>query len=180
MNVIFTDVDGVLNYKNFDEEYFCEFLENQSNSRINVDPYKVSILARICRETDSKLVLSSSWKLLNDAQGKHKEKLEELLNLFNRFGIEFYGYTPNIPNLNARKGEKMWKEYDIQAYLKQHPEVTSFCIFDDELYDLTSMKDYLIQTYWDVDGMGDGGILDSHIEDASRILKQTQNKNYSF
>jgi len=78
MNVIFTDVDGVLN----------------SNLPFKTDwnPTAIDIYNRLCREFDLKPVISSTWRT--------NHTIKELQRIFDYWGIEtpIYDYTPILYN----------------------------------------------------------------------------------
>lgn len=165
MNVLFLDVDGVLN---------CKKTFNTS-SNTNIDEEKVKILSDICIENDLKVVISSSWKLSieYDYIGN---SLYNLLEILEDNSIEVVGFTPNIPNPYRCYGQEMWKDYDIECYLYEHPEVLTFCIIDDDMEgDLENMKDYLVKTYYSIDDSGNGGILKSHDNDIKKALSLSKN-----
>ena len=165
MRVIFLDVDGVLNHKCFDDEYMSNYNYNNKNEIVGVDPEKVKILAKICEETYSKVVLSSSWKLGLE-HGYVSKSLYRLVEMLYDNGIDLIDVTSCIPNPSKGGGQEMWKEWDIECYLHEHPEVTKYCIFDDETYDLLTKKDHLIQTDWKK------GILPEHVNEVRRIYRK--------
>lgn len=113
MNVIFTDVDGVLNNH--------KTTEHISGYR-GIELKKVKILKELCDKTDSKLVLSSSWRAhvrLKDTFGKY------LLRKFKAVGLEIYDRTPEI----------QWdrRECEISEWLRGK-KVEHIIILDDEDY----------------------------------------------
>jgi hypothetical protein len=74
MNVIFTDIDGVLNL-------------NLSHTT-NWNPTSIEIYNRICKEFDLKPVISSTWRV--------KNSIKDLQRIFDYWGIEaeIYDVTP--------------------------------------------------------------------------------------
>jgi len=75
MNVIFTDIDGVLNYS-----YKNQWIDES-----------IDIYNRLCEEFDLKPVISSTWRT------NHSKK--DLQHIFNYYGITtpIYDYTPILP-----------------------------------------------------------------------------------
>lgn len=75
MNVIFTDIDGVLNYS-----YKNQWIDKS-----------IDIYNRLCEEFDLKPVISSTWRT------NHSKK--DLQHVFNYYGITtpIYDYTPILP-----------------------------------------------------------------------------------
>lgn len=49
--IIFLDVDGVLNYR--------DYINDATN---DIDPSKVQMIADLCDKTNAKVVITSSWR----------------------------------------------------------------------------------------------------------------------
>ena len=49
--IIFLDVDGVLNYR--------DYINDATN---DIDPSKVQMIADLCNKTNAKVVITSSWR----------------------------------------------------------------------------------------------------------------------
>jgi len=78
-NIIFLDVDGVLNSHLYIENYKGsreEWIKLSERER-NLDPKAVKMLDQLCKDTNSKIVLSSTWRL-GDEGKLLKEFLSEL------------------------------------------------------------------------------------------------------
>ena len=173
MNVIFSDIDGTLNccetrYSNIEYEK-----NNPGSYVVDIDEDKVRILADICKETDSKLVISSAWrKGWLDESGPTKQAIEAEKK-FNKYGLKIYGFTPCISKKTGEITEvSEWREYDINAYLISHPEIDSFCIIDDEKYDLSSFENHLVLTSDYINDKGEYGLLERHKEEVKEKLKE--------
>lgn len=162
MNIIFTDIDSVLNTLKT-----CR--ETLGTDELNIDADKVRLLSEIAKLTNSKIVITSSWKL----NWTHKDCIR-LRKLFLSYGI-ILDKTPNIPNKSNGKGQDMWKEYDIKEYLRRHKEIRNFCIIDDETYDLESLRDYLILVKDNIDEYGNGGLMECHKDEIIKKLTRNQN-----
>ena len=69
-NIIFLDVDGVLNSHLYVEQYKDKRGEwlNLSQREQNLDPKAVKMLDQLCKDTNSKIVLSSTWRLGDDGK----------------------------------------------------------------------------------------------------------------
>lgn len=104
MKVIFLDFDGVL---------------VTAHDRFTAgSPFCVSLLNHITYETGAKLVVSSMWRI-----GRDTEELQTLLKEWEVEG-ECIGKTPVMHD--KERGD------EIQAWLDEHSEVTSFVILDDD------------------------------------------------
>ena len=120
MKVLFLDIDGVMKDDNtwrYETEHFDEYLKKNF-----LLEDKFIILAEICKKYDLKVVVSSAWKcnvnygnnpnFIEDIEENYAG-LRELRELLDKYGIEFYGYTPDVPNPGEQWCQHMWKEYDI-------------------------------------------------------------------
>lgn len=163
MNVIFLDIDGVIR---------C------SHNKLELDEKKFEVLGKICSKYNCNVVLSSSWILTDVEFDETTEEFYpnnnflELLELFKKYNINFIGMTPAIPNFSRPHGQEMWKEYDIQQYLNEHPNVEHICIIDDEEYDLESLKDYLVLTKYYCENPSCEGLTNDYIEKIGEVLKK--------
>ena len=139
INVIFLDIDGVLNGYNFWNLLEWNIISKFNSDRLKgwyrdiTEPFgvherKVKRLAKIVHNTmNTKVVISSCWRFglqsnnLSYAQRK-------LLDLFDKYDIKIYGYTP--------RSESGKRDEEIKAWLSKHKEVNKFIILDDENFDL--------------------------------------------
>lgn len=90
---IFLDIDGVLNSRDW-------FLSRYGKSGIgNIDPEAVSVLRKIIRRTDAKIILSSTWRDEYDIAEK-----------FNKFthGLELSGIL--CPFVDKAEALDKWME----------------------------------------------------------------------
>ena len=176
MKVLFLDIDGVLkddNYMRYESAHIEGWMKN---GFLLEDKFK--ILAEICKKYDLKVVVSSAWKcewgpvkLIEDIE-KNNRGLQQLHALLNKYGIELYGYTPDVPNPGANWCQSMCKEYDIEAFLIEHPEVTDYVIVDDVIEnDIYTLQDHLLKTEFNEDGLGNGGLLPHHVEDIKKFIQ---------
>lgn len=119
IKVLFCDIDGVLNSRDF----FFRMRNIILSANEKIDPLAVARLNKITNATGAKIVISSSWRIgfLSNMDG-----LVQFLKLHNIAG-EIIDMTPLPNDLNFSKPR--WKE--IRAWLHEHPEVTSFVILDD-------------------------------------------------
>ena len=116
-NVVFLDYDDVVNramWKNVNGHWRCFYNFPEDNS-VN-DEQAVQWVSEFCQKFNYSIVVSSSWR----TDGNYKECL---LNAGLREGIEIEGCTPVL--FDGDRGD------EIMLYLKEHPDVTGFLIFDD-------------------------------------------------
>jgi hypothetical protein len=111
MKVLFLDVDGVLNSAQWfeaDRRRDGDYL-----GLVSVDPVAVAMILGVVHATGAKIVLSSTWRLVDH----YVQALKDA-------GLSFYSMTPVLRTSN--RGE------EIKAWLKEHPEVDCFAIVDDD------------------------------------------------
>jgi len=144
MNIIFLDFNGVLDtYENIDE--------------INID--NLDRLKYIVDTTNSKIVISSSLKNSYYYTGHYSKNLQNIINELESIGIEVIGITPKA---NIR-------EEEIKLYLQSHPEVSNYCILDDD-YEMDSLKDNLVKLTPQIEK--GQGLDDISMNKAIKILKR--------
>ena len=142
MKVIFLDFNGVLDtYENMD----------------TIDEINLHILINAIKKTEAKVVITSSNKNVFYRVGKHNKIIINLLNTLKQNNIEILGITKY---LNTR-------EEEILDYLKTHPQITHYCILDDD-YIFESMKEHQIKLTNQNDG--GNGLQETSIEDIVRKL----------
>jgi len=119
MNVVFLDYDGVVNIltweKTRDGRYVCNF-NFPSDDCVN-DKQAVQWVSEFCEEYGYKIVVSSTWRM--------SENYEACLrNSGLRDSVEVLGATPILHSTRAE---------EISQYLRDHPEITGYLVFDDEV-----------------------------------------------
>ena len=150
INVIFLDIDGVLNGYNFWNLLGWDIISKFNSNKLKgwyrniTEPFgvherKVKRLAKIVHNTmNTKVVISSCWRfgLQSDNLSYAQRKL---LDLFDKYDIKIYGYTP--------RSESGKRDEEIKAWLSKHKEVNKFIILDDENFDLQCfIGNKLVQT----------------------------------
>jgi len=110
MKIIFLDIDGVLNTPKLLKKFGFDF----------IDDILVALVARIVRETEAKIVLSSTWRI----EEKNRQLVQEALAAHD---LEIFDSTPIL-----KPETKMWVERreEIQVWLNNNP-VSKFAIIDD-------------------------------------------------
>lgn len=135
MKVIFLDFDGVI---------------TTSKSRYNLDISKVRLLGEIIEATDSKIVISSSWR-----HNTLEDTIDYLSKISNRVPFIFpyldkvigitsrmYSFKLHQPSTHFR----IPRGLEIDQYLEEHPEIKRYIILDDDSDMLLSQKDFFVKT----------------------------------
>jgi len=135
MNIIFLDVDGVLNSMNYLQKLYEEKNECYFGFGIPFDPNCLKNLKELVTQTNSKIVVSSTWR-------KSEKGIAILLENLKKYELDksVIGYTP-IFNTNVTRGT------EIKAYLsnlKENASKLNFIILDDES-DMDKLLPYLIK-----------------------------------
>ena len=151
MNIIFLDVDGVLNSINKLIEVYNKTNKPHSGYSYPFDEACLRNLQLLVRETNSKLVVTSTWR--RDEQGR-----KTLLNALKDYELEkeVIGYTPIV------LGEKRCME--IKKYLYSLKERPNFIILDDDK-DMEELLPFLIKTN------AQTGLTYENVQDAVKRLK---------
>lgn len=140
MKVLFLDVDGVLN-------------SNKSTSFLALSKPSLRRLERIVKETDCKIVLSSTWR-------KDERAFRRLSRVLSYRGLSILDRTP-VMWRDDQTGDRYFRGHEIQSWLDNHPEVTEYCIVDDDADMLDSQLRNFVQTTME------HGLTDTH---AYRII----------
>ena len=147
--IIFLDIDGVLNSRVYDRE--------RTLNDGNIDPTRLPLLREIVERTEAKIVLSSSWRKHWDKAREARDAIgEELNETFSAAGLEIYDKTPVIGD----------RAKEISAWLKCHPEVYEYVIFDDIFGGWGEHEGHLVKT----SPLIGRGLTEKHVSDAIRIL----------
>lgn len=125
MNVIFLDVDGVLNDQDF-------IFDMHKRKEIEISRDKLLLLKDIIIATGGRIVLSSSWRIgLVKKDGKVIGECsfnKEFLELLKEYGIEIYDITPSFGN----------RSLEIKHYLENNKDIDNYVVLDDEDLDFVN------------------------------------------
>ena len=116
-NIIFLDVDGVLN--NF----------HSLADGIFIIPEKCKMIERLCKEHNAKIVISSTWR--------YGETLKSLQKFFGRVGINEEYIIGLTPEYGTTRGD------EIYPWLIDNPDKwTKYIIIDDDddFYDIQKTR----------------------------------------
>lgn len=156
MKIIFLDIDGVLNNE--------KHLELVANYR-TFDPYSVHALNRALKETGAYIVVSSTWRYMND--------VDDFNERFKNAGIipdRVIGLTPTTTldeKLASLAGERT-RGREISLWLQDHPEITEWIAIDDDT-DMDPLPiSRVIPTSWSV------GMNETHADAIISILGSAQ------
>lgn len=152
MKLIFLDIDGVLNYSGAKETY---------KGAIGILDEKLALLKHIIEKTGAKVVLTSTWK----TDWEDTPYIEDL-NPYGRYLVKkFKSY--HIPIIGKTYDDWVHRGAGIIEFMKNTPQVDSFCILDDEMFDYVELglHNYLVKTSFYANGL-----LPEHTDLAINIL----------
>lgn len=155
MKIIFLDMDGVLNTSSTKAGMFDCY-----------EPYLVDKLNYLTDQTDSVIVLTSTWRLAPD-------KIWLFDHLKNTVGIKgtIIGYTPKL--IGPHMSSYVPRGDEIAAWLKLYMysgPIDGFVIIDDEVIGaFEGFEDYFVNTEMAI------GLTDKNVEKAIEILNKQVN-----
>lgn len=165
LNIIFLDVDGVLNSMG----YFNSRDEKDRNN--DVSEYHVILLSTIYKLTNARIILSSTWRELDDpaSEGCYSQYkiLEQALA---KYGMKIHGKTKYIEN-NRPLEIKTWLKENIRDMTK-----VNFISLDDDFsydqYTKHGIEFCLIKTDFYSNDMFKGGLQPAHVQMALSKLRR--------
>jgi histidinol phosphatase-like enzyme len=125
MNIIFLDIDGVLNTERYIVYQVKNKIADGYEAQFNFDPRAMSNLREIINKTSAKIVISSTWRIFKD--DKTDEFWNAILDNFAKYYIpaEIIGVTPV---LHTERGNEIRKWLEDN----QNLNIENFVIIDDD------------------------------------------------
>lgn len=157
MNIIFLDVDGVINSSNNLIKVYNETHKSHSGYLYPFDPTCLENLKELVVETKSSLVISSTWR--------HSQKgMEKLLDALNEHGLgeSVIGCTPILG---------LSRVAEIKKYLSdvKSTDTINFVILDDDS-DMDDLLPHLVHTNRQL------GLTKENVQQAIKKLTKTHIK----
>ena len=154
MNIIFLDIDGVLN----SYAYYKE-----TGNDLNLK--SVDILSQIYHKFNCKIVLSSTWRELKDISEKSAQKMwKHLVDTLSKYNMEIYDITPIIKNN---------RPLEIATWL-QNNSCSNFLILYDDFplleYKKYGLEKHVVKTIYFTYKIENGGLQEKHKDKAFKIL----------
>ena len=143
MNVVFLDINGVLD----------------TNENMDVIDYgNLHRLKQLVDMFNAKVVISSSLKNSFYLTGHYSKLLQGIVDVLLETGIDIVGITPQGSS----------REEEIKMYIDNHPEISNYCILDDD-YDMESLKEHLVKLPTQMND-GQKGFTQEYLDKAISIL----------
>ena len=118
MKILFLDIDGVLNSREYDRH-------RNWNEQTDIDETRLPLVKEIIDKTGAKIVLISTWRNHWDRNQNLCDEDGMYINrLFSKYGLAIYDKTPDLGLLSKRKEE-------VKAWLAERKsDIESFAILD--------------------------------------------------
>lgn len=157
MNIIFLDIDGVLNSYAYHKE---------TGNDLNLK--SVDILSQIYHKFNCKIVLSSTWRELKDISEESAQKMwKHLVDTLSKYNMEIYDITPTIKNN---------RPLEIATWL-QNNSCSNYVILDDDFplleYKKYGLEKHVVKTIYFTYKVENGGLQEKHKDKAFKILSST-------
>jgi hypothetical protein len=147
-NLIFLDIDGVLN------------TESSLVKGIHICPDKVVLLYEVVKETDCKVVISSSWRLLYTLT-----EIKEILYLSGfRDRYVIIDHTPFIHEFGKKFDRKFSRGFEIARWIGSRHEVYNYVILDD----IDEFLPYQKSRFVHIDS--ELGLTENNLENIKKVL----------
>ena len=179
MNIIFLDIDGVLNCETGYKTGQCKYGDGHGCSFY---PPSKDLLNKLIDETDSKIVISSTWRMSGiDAMvnmWKARNMSGEIIGITPVFrhieipdytiprGCEIDFYLENILNF----GECFWSE-EKQLEIMNNPGVSNYIIIDDDSDMLYNQRKHFVHVL--PSPRNKEGFNEKHYKKAKQILSKS-------
>lgn len=128
-NIIFLDIDGVLN-----SNFYSDGLQKEISNGTSLDEDKIKLLAHLVKKTDAKIILHSGWRLwFASALIPLRPEAKNLVNLLKKERLHLDGLTPDLTTEKIRKTKKfsLVKAEEILLWLSLHNDVKEWVVLDD-------------------------------------------------
>lgn len=166
MNIVFLDIDGVLNSM----PYFESIKDTRDRTHNEIDESKLPLLKRIVEENNAHIVLSSTWRDL-----EHEEETncyvmwQYLVNSLAKYDMKIMSKTPLI----AQK-----RPLEIKAWLDNRvdKEDIKWISLDDDCneedYEECGIGGHLVHTKFFTYDINDGGLQEKHVALARQLFQE--------
>lgn len=165
MNVIFLDIDGVLNSPNYTKKY-KEMKTRKGRTYKNIDDNALNYLKELQNRYDAKIVLTSTWrkwrnlisidkfkKSIKEDPITEDERTEDYANLRTLYEKLRLEYDLDLDDMTDDLQNRM---LEIQLYLLLHKEIEKFVILDDDNENFTEMfEEQFVQCCTEGDSFGE-------------------------
>lgn len=156
MNILFLDVDGVLN----SHDYLCNKFEQKGKKSLTrrefIDPECMRILKLIVDSFKFHIVIISAWKIID-------EEYKLLIDIFSDYDMHIFDRTNNYGSSRGREIHEWICNNNVEKYV----------VLDDDIfkdYEKYNILPHLVQTSFS----DEHALSIKHFEEVSMLMKETK------
>lgn len=171
MNIIFLDVDGVLNSLAYFEQVVDKLDNYKKSAFAEISEHHLEMLSQLYNKVDAKIVLSTSWRSLDDKSEPDAYKMYEyLIQSLAKFNMEVIDKTPYV---------HMKRPLEILTWLKntEYNDIKFVSLDDDftvEDYNKYGLGYYLVKTEFFCYTPDLGGLQQRHVDEAIKKFEEQE------
>lgn len=171
MNIIFLDIDGVLNSMAYFESLRKSNDTSYKNQRYSeISDFHLQMLAKIYHSCNAHIVLSSSWRELDDESNMSCYPMYQYLeNELARYDMKIMSKTP-VVDMNRPLEIKTWLDNRVDKDNIKWASLDDD--FSKEKYDVYGIGEHLVKTEFFVKNLSEGGLQQEHVDKAIEILSR--------
>ena len=164
MNIVFLDIDGVLNSM----PYFESIKGKRDKIYNEIDESKLPLLKRIVEENNAHIVLSSTWRNLDHEEESHCYAMwQYLVNSLAKYDMKIISKTPLIAQKRPLE-IKTWLDNRVDK--KDIKWISLDDDYSEEDYKEFGIGGHLVHTKFFTYNINDGGLQEKHVELAKQLF----------
>lgn len=149
---LFLDFNGVLNALYYPKQLADRGQTWRDRFGVLFAPECITQLERIIAATGAHIIISSSWKIPFEGE-TNEMALNSIKQMWEtrQYPGRIEGTIPNLTvqeilDMNCEEGLICHKRFEIEQWLRQHPQCTSYVIIDDEEIVLSKHESHFVRT----------------------------------
>lgn len=161
-NIIFLDIDGVLN-----SNFWNETHQREISDGTLIDEKKIKLLAQLVGSTNAEIILHSGWRFWYGENGKPlREEAQRLSDLLEKEGLKITGVTPDLTTEEIRRTKKfsLVKAKEILLWVESHADIGGWVVLDDLDLHSAVISEHQVKTDQAV------GLTPEDVQKAEKIL----------
>lgn len=167
-NVVFLDIDGVLNSTLWNQTHQAEI-----KNGILIDREKVRLLSTLIRRTRARVILPSGWRFwYDDGMRPRRKEAEVLSDMLAQKGIFLLGKTPDLTTdeIRATKMFSKVKADEILCWLDAQETAVNWIVLEDRDLHNTAVSARQIKTDTTT------GLTPNDVEAAVRLFQEANDR----
>lgn len=166
MNIVFLDIDGVLNSM----PYFESIKDKRDRTHNEIDESKLPLLKRIVEENNAHIVLSSTWRDLDHEEETYCYAMwQYLINSLAKYDMKIMSKTPLIAQKRPLE-IKTWLDNRVDKEDIKWISLDDDCSEED--YEEYGIGGHLVHTKFFTYDINDGGLQEKHVALARQLFQE--------